>query len=247
MVALLHGWGGQAAQLTSFVPPLLGRGFSVVAFDAPGHGASSRGMSSAPQFARALSAVASAVGGRLHGVVAHSLGGAAAALAIRDGLGAERVVFVAPPADPPQWVHVHARGLGLDGTIVAKMRARSERRIGLRWDELKLESLVAGFRQPLLVIHDRHDAEVPLRDGAAVAAAWPGARLLETEGLGHNRILRDPAVVAEAVAFLSDGLHSAPCSCIDRPAGVCAHDLERHLFDREGRLAAWGSVRASWA
>ena len=53
-VALLHGWGGRAAQLTSFVEPLVARGFSVVALDAPGHGSSGRGRSSAPQFAQAL-------------------------------------------------------------------------------------------------------------------------------------------------------------------------------------------------
>ena len=37
-----------------------------------------------------------------------------------------------------------------------------------------------------------------------VAAAVPGARIELTEGLGHRRILRDPAVVTRAVAFVGD-------------------------------------------
>ncbi len=41
-VLLVHGWGGRGAQLGAFVEPLVSRGFSVVAFDAPGHGASRR-------------------------------------------------------------------------------------------------------------------------------------------------------------------------------------------------------------
>jgi hypothetical protein len=53
-----------------------------------------------------------------------------------------------------------------------------------------------------LVIHDREDVEVPWREGAAIAAAWPGAELLTTQGLGHRRILRDPAVVARVSTFL---------------------------------------------
>jgi fermentation-respiration switch protein FrsA (DUF1100 family) len=141
--------------------------------------------------------------GALRGVVAHSLGGAAAVLAIRDGMRVERVVLLAPPADPPEWFHVLARRLGLPGSLVTRVKERSERRLRLRWDELKLAELVAGYPQPLLVIHDRHDAEVSFRDGAALAGAWPGARLLLTEGLGHNRLLRDPGVVAETVGFLA--------------------------------------------
>jgi len=39
-VLLVHGWGGRGAQLASFVEPLVARGFSVLTFDAPGHGAS---------------------------------------------------------------------------------------------------------------------------------------------------------------------------------------------------------------
>ena len=242
-VALLHGWGGQAGQLTSFVPPLVSRGFSVVALDAPGHGRSSRGLSSAPEFARALRAAADAIG-EIHGVLAHSLGGAATALAIRDGLAVERVVLMAPPANPPDWFDVLARRLDLTSVVVERVRQRSERRLRLRWDELRLATLVSGFRQPMLVIHDRQDAEVPLADGAAVAAAWPGARLLETSGLGHNRVLRDPEVVAEAVAFLAKDAPPVPCECGGHAAGSCADDLERNLFDREARRVAWASSPA---
>jgi len=56
---------------------------------------------------------------------------------------------------------------------------------------------------PALVIHDRTDRSVSVTDGAAVAAAWPGARLIVTTGLGHNRILRSPEVIAEAVDFIA--------------------------------------------
>src|SRR5262245_16541651 len=128
-VVLVHGWGGRAAQLTSFVPPLVERGFSVVAFDAPGHGESGRGLSSAPEFARALCAVLG--NDSVHGVVAHSLGAAAAVLALGDGLAAERVVFLGPVADPPAWVPPFAAALGLSPAATDLLRERSERRLGL--------------------------------------------------------------------------------------------------------------------
>ena len=147
VVALLHGWGGRAAQLTSFVEPLLARGFAVMALDAPGHGDSGRGRSSAPQFARALRAAADAAGG-LHGVVAHSLGAAATALALRDGMRASRVVLLAAAAEPPLWVERFAARLGLPREVVDEMRRRSERRIGMAWRELNVPGARAKLRGP---------------------------------------------------------------------------------------------------
>jgi pimeloyl-ACP methyl ester carboxylesterase len=55
---------------------------------------------------------------------------------------------------------------------------------------------------PLLVVHDRGDAEVAWQHGLAIARAWRGAEFLMTDGLGHRRILKDPDVVAAAVAFV---------------------------------------------
>src|SRR5262245_3439937 len=43
VVLLVHGWSGRGAQLGGFVAPLVARGFSVVTFDATGHGAGGAG------------------------------------------------------------------------------------------------------------------------------------------------------------------------------------------------------------
>jgi pimeloyl-ACP methyl ester carboxylesterase len=234
-VVLVHGWGGQAAQLSSFVPALLARGFAVVGFDAPGHGRSGGGRSSAPELARTLLALAQRIGA-VHGIVAHSLGGAAVTLALRDGLAAERVVFIAPAAVPPEWVSVFAARLGLTPVVVSGMRRLSERRIGLAWSELHVPALARGQRAALLVLHDRDDLEVPFQDGDRIARAWPGARLEATAGLGHNRILRDAGVVARAAEHLSEGM--AGCRCGDGAELPCQACLERSLFDREERFAS---------
>jgi len=58
------------------------------------------------------------------------------------------------------------------------------------------------MRVPLLVIHDRDDREVGWGDGAAIAQSWPRAELVTTTGLGHHRIVSDPAVIRQVVTFL---------------------------------------------
>jgi pimeloyl-ACP methyl ester carboxylesterase len=55
---------------------------------------------------------------------------------------------------------------------------------------------------PGLIIHDRDDRDIPATHAQRLQDAWQNAQLIYTEGLGHNRILRDPAVIAAAVDFL---------------------------------------------
>jgi pimeloyl-ACP methyl ester carboxylesterase len=51
--------------------------------------------------------------------------------------------------------------------------------------EPRLERL-KKLRAPMLVIHGKDDVLVPVENGRIVAAAVPGARLLEIDGMGHD-------------------------------------------------------------
>ena len=88
-VLLVHGWGGRGTQLGAFVAPLVARGFSVVTFDAPGHGASDEGVVTIPEMTAAIHAVA-ASRGPLAGLVAHSAGALTATAALHEGLNDRR-------------------------------------------------------------------------------------------------------------------------------------------------------------
>jgi len=227
VVVLAHGWGGRGARLAAaYVEPLVAQGFSVVTFDAPGHGASDGWLSSMPQFARALQAVADAAGS-VFAIAAHSMGGSASALAMSQGLQVDRAVFLAPAADPARFAADFASTLAVGPVAMAAMRDRSERRLAFRWADLDVPRMARAFDVPLLVIHDRDDATVPWTDGAAIAAAWPGAELVTTTGLGHRDVVRDSGVVDRVVAFIREGREQA----VADEGGW----LERDLFRRERR------------
>ena len=57
------------------------------------------------------------------------------------------------------------------------------------------------IRVPTLVVHDRGDRTNAFRDGQAFARAIRSAQFLATEGLGHHRLLKDPAVLARVAMF----------------------------------------------
>src|SRR3970040_3198587 len=89
---LAHGWGGRATQMRRFVPALVAAGYRVVAYDQPAHGLSEGRLTGLPDFADALAEVARHHGG-VRAVIAHSLGGPAAAIALARGLALARVVL----------------------------------------------------------------------------------------------------------------------------------------------------------
>jgi pimeloyl-ACP methyl ester carboxylesterase len=208
---LVHGWGGRRTQLAAFVEPLVAAGQRVVALDALGHGESGSGRlggrrTTLLEVAEALDAVVK-VTGPAHAIIAHSGGGAATALAVQDGLPADRLVFIAPFGNPMPYLRHFARLLGLGRRGYAGLVRRLERLIDSDMAVLDAPTRAAatepGRLPPLLVIHDRNDREVSHADGRAYAESWPGATLLTTEGLGHRRLLTDPAVVDAAVEFVT--------------------------------------------
>jgi pimeloyl-ACP methyl ester carboxylesterase len=207
-VYLMHGWGGHAGQFAEFVAPLVGRGHRVVAFDAPSHGRSAPGgygprSSSIPEFAAALTAVVAAHG-PAHAVIAHSMAGTAAAVALCDGLRADRVALLAPMSSTVAYARQLADVLGFGEPTYRRLITRVERRVRAPMHHFDVPELGRAVAMPpTLVVHDRDDKFTPVTDGAAIAAAWPSARLHVTSGLGHRRLLRDPDVVSEVVDFVA--------------------------------------------
>jgi pimeloyl-ACP methyl ester carboxylesterase len=205
-VYFVHGWGGRAGQLSAFVEPLVAAGRRAVLFDGLSHGESDPSVLGARQgsfvdVARCLVA-AIEVAGPPSAIVAHSGGAVATAIALAT-VRAPRLVLVAPMARPLSYAARFEAHLGVDADVARRWRALSERRVGFRWDDLDLTTAPRRLDlPPTLVVHDVADKEVPVVEGRAVAAAWPGAELVETSGLGHQRILRDADVVRRVLAFL---------------------------------------------
>ena len=201
-VLLSHGWGGNATQLRGFVFYLAGAGYRVIAYDQPAHGLSEGRLSGLPDFAGALREVAMHHGG-VRAIIGHSLGATAAAFAISRGLQVERTVLLSPPADIVAYSRRFARWHSIPERVRGAMQAAIEERYGVAWADLEVSRLAPALTAQALVIHDRDDRMVPLAQGEKFARLWPGARLLTTQGLGHNRILQDEPVWRAAVDFIA--------------------------------------------
>lgn len=207
-VYIMHGWGGWRGQLGAFVEPLVDAGFQVIGCDAASHGESDPGefgpkYSTGGDIVRALLAAVDHYGPAA-AVVAHSLGcSAASQAALADG-AVGRLVLVSPSPDLGPFLVAFGRRIGAGRRATEEMS-----RIVVDMAHRPLEQFdvinVGAKRKmpPTLVIHDRDDKESPFSTSEALVASWEDARLVSTQSLGHQRILLDDDVVANAVRFVS--------------------------------------------
>ena len=201
-ILLVHGWGGRAAQLTAFVDPLVFAGFRVVAVDMPAHGDSEGTQATLADFADAIYATAAAAGG-VHGIVCHSFGAAGVWVALSRGLSVERVVMLAPVGPLSAGIAQFCDTLGITEETKQLFFQRLAQRTGMSVPTIDRAAILPRMTTPLLIIHDQQDKEVPLHHSQDLAQQWRGARLVETSGLGHNRILWEQDVVQQATSFVA--------------------------------------------
>jgi len=208
LVYLLHGWGGWRGQFAPIGRRLAASGYRVVLIDAPNHGDSGPGALGSPHgllpdFNLTLAAVVRELG-PAYAIVGHSLGAACSALVLLDGVKAEKAAFIAPPIDPVAYTRILGEVVGYGERIRTRLVRIAERRIGIELATLALPAQLADRADlpPALVVHDTHDPVVPVVTGRTLAATWPVADIIETTDLGHNKILREEAVIAAVVEFI---------------------------------------------
>lgn len=191
----VHGWAGAGIQFGAWVTPLLEAGYRVVLFDAPAHGRAQGDSTDLFEMAEATGKVAASVG-RVHGILAHSIGCIAVARAIADGLQANYLAMLAPPASLTAVMANLGRQLALSPEVLSVHLQLMEARFGPSvWDQLDLEDLARTLTQRGLIVIDDDDTSISPEESRRVAGNWEKADVLRTRGLGHNRLLWSPMVV----------------------------------------------------
>lgn len=200
-VLLVHGWEGRGSQLGHLVQPLVAAGYQVLTFDAFAHGDSPGNKTNLPEFADIVRHIEKTTGG-FEAIIGHSFGGIVAALAIREGVSAKKLITIGAPA---QMVYIFAEfGRQINATrkstsILAKY---IENFTGRKIDEFSLTSILAGMQTPGLIYHDVADKEVAYSQAVELAKHWQNGELRTTNGLGHRRILRDETFIREIIDFI---------------------------------------------
>ncbi|MFC5741810.1 alpha/beta hydrolase [Dyella tabacisoli] len=198
---LVHGWSSFGLRFQPWIKQLRAMGLAVITFDQPGHGDSGGRYCTLPDFVNTVREI-----GRVYGTAAlavgHSLGGTAVTLAQDENWHAQRLILIAPAADPVAATRRFTHFVHLSEHLSERLHDRFKAISGVSIHDLQVHRHLPRMGQPALIVHDLDDREVPWEEGERYARHWSGARLLTTQGLGHHKVLDATEVVDAAFAFL---------------------------------------------
>lgn len=205
VVLLVHGWSGRGTQLAAIVKPLLEKEYAVVAFDAPGHGASSGKSNNLFMQADVLAELAKRYE-NINTVIAHSFGSLVALYAARTKLiECERMVCISSPSSLKYLLELFSSFLYIPKKILKRFNELMYAEFGETiYDDISAISNVAQLDLKGLIIHDKDDADVNYLYSQKLCSAWAGAKCVYTNKLGHRKILRNNYVLEIIVAFICE-------------------------------------------
>lgn len=195
VVLLVHGWAGRALQMDAFIIPLLSKGYKVVAFDHKGHGESTSSFSSYPEIARSTGLVAAHYADTLYGVIAHSIG-SNSVFKVSETIERElKIVAVAPMEKFIGWLERMRMRMGIYENLFAQIVHEIESDSGLNLGDLCVLDYEKIGRHDVLLVHDKFDRMNKISASYEIQKNLQGSKLVETEMLGHSRILANEQVV----------------------------------------------------
>lgn len=205
-VLMVHGWGAGAVHMGKMIEPIVNAGFRVVSFDALGHGQSSGRSTDLMEFASSIVKVWRQIG-EVHTVLAHSFGVAMTLWAQRDwGVNAGQQILFSSFNHCKWFTEEFGRLMNVSTDVMEMGREMMEIRYNMRidWNRLSVVEMLRNSSTPTLLVHDRHDEEVPFAHCIELARVKPDSRLHITTGKGHHRLLGDQAVINSVIQYLRE-------------------------------------------
>lgn len=210
---VMHGWGGNAADMSPLVDPLHSAGMHVLLLDARCHGRSDDDeVASMPTFAEDIAGGLAWLRARDDVdrsrvvLVGHSVGAGACLLVASSDDAVAGVVSIASMAHPGAFM---ARVLGkrLPGPLTTLALRYVERTIGHRFETFAPVHTIGRFHAPVLLVHGDRDTTVPVAEAYELRAQAPGrTRLVVVEGAGHTSM---GAFIEEVAPALHEFLRAA--------------------------------------
>ena len=205
-ILLIHGWESRGSRFALLMDRLLTDGFSPITFDLPGHG-DSGGKKTTIVECDQICAELHRTYGKFEAVIAHSFGVPCAFYTLKNSISSDRVIAISGLAEFQYLVDEFCRILRIHVELKAGLVDRIEKLfvpLDNIWNRFSVAYESHNITSSVLVIHDKHDEIVKIEQGRKIASIFgQQARFLETNGLGHSRVLKSEIVIDSISEFLN--------------------------------------------
>jgi len=200
-VLLMHGWESNASRWEQLIGYLKKSGCTIIAVDAPAHGLSSGAEFNIPQYAEFVDVVVQKV--KPNYLIGHSLGGATAIFfqSHYPNDYIQKMVVLGAPCDLATILKNYVGMLSLNSNVFQLLEKHFFEHFRIKTHEFSGSIFVSNIKKVKgLIAHDLHDTVVSFKEAKKIAAAWPEAKFITTNGLGHS--LHGDALYNSIYSFL---------------------------------------------
>lgn len=199
---IIHGWNGRGTQLASLAKELIDLDYTVISFDAPGHGKSNKNTAVMTEFMEAAF-VLERYYKQFDLVIGHSLGAMTTINILSRDFKAKKAVIIGCGDEITNIIKDFLKSIGLKEKIAPKLKTEFEKIYKLSINDYTVHEQVKKVDIPLFIIHDKNDLDVPYTASETIHENAKNSKLLLTEKLGHRKILGDANVISQIKDFIS--------------------------------------------
>jgi len=203
-VLILHGFSSYSYKFESYVAALLKSGYEVIAFDAPGHGISDGKRINALIYRDCILGIEKQFG-PLYAMIAHSLGGLAASLAMEkmENTRNRKLVLIAPATETKRAIENFFALIPAKKAVQQAFEAHIKQLAGEPIEYFSVPRVVRSIAANVLWVHDETDTICTFKDVKPLLSEHlPGTEFYITNGLGHNKIYKESSTRNKIMAFL---------------------------------------------
>lgn len=204
-VLLVHGWAGRGLQLHNFIQPLLDKGHSVIAFDAPAHGESTGVATNYFEFHLSVNSVIKHFK-NIEIVIGHSMGCGAVTSNLKEFSSIKKAVLIAPQYDIKKELTQWSEKVLLGKENFLKILNYLEQKYQIRLADVNPKNMASQIDTDILLVHDREDIPCSHVNSIQLAKEFENNHVYLTKNLGHYRILKDKKVVNHIIEFIDTKL-----------------------------------------
>lgn len=201
-VLLVHGWNGRGTQLVSIAKAFKELNYTIISFDAPGHGKSAKTTANMKHFIEAVFELDKKYSG-FDVMIGHSLGGMSVINSLGRGLITDKAIIIGSGNTTKAITEDFLGTIGMKQKLTPTLINLFERKYNDKMTNYDVAYQALKVNVPVLIIHDKNDKDVPFTAAEAISKNLQNNELLITTGLGHRKILGDENVIEKIVQFVT--------------------------------------------
>ncbi len=198
LVFLLHGWDSNAGSLSKIAERLATNGYFVVLMNLPGHAFSKESSTNLLVCKNAFKALLTHMNPTTSfSVISHSFGSAVVSYALSEtNFRVDKLIFLTNPNRVEHIFEAFRDQIGLKSKAYKHLIRMAEEKLGESISAVSVEKKLKKVKfDQLILIHDKFDKILAYENSLEVLRAFPAAKIIPFENIGHYKMLWNEAVI----------------------------------------------------